>query len=173
MARSKSEFKIRKGKLANLIGLTESEFEELLPFFEISFNNYFEEHTFTGEVRTRAAGKRSDGVFKRPEDALYFLLFYLKTYSTEEVLASTFSMYQPQVNLWKRLLQNIFEICLKEMKVSPSRDAQALNKLLKEMNVKKVIIDATERQIQRPLDNEVQKEYYSGKKSAYGKKHNH
>jgi hypothetical protein len=32
------------------------------------------------------------------------------------------------------------------------------------MGLTEVIIDATERQIQRPKDNEVQKEYYSEKK---------
>ena len=82
-------------------------------------------------------------------------------------MASTFLMNQPQVNLWKRLLQNILETTLENMAVLPSRDNKKLNKLLKEMNLKEVIIDATERQIQRPLDNEVQKEYYSGKKSSH------
>ena len=53
------------------------------------------------------------------------------------------------------------------MNVLPSRDNKKLNKLLKAMNLKEVIIDATERQIQRPLDNDVQKEYYSGKKSPH------
>lgn len=64
-------------------------------------------------------------------------------------------------------LQNIFESCLDKMNVLPSRDSKKLNKLLKEMNLKEVIIDATERQIQRPTDNDVQKEYYSGKKSSH------
>jgi len=88
-------------------------------------------------------------------------------------MASTFLMNQPQVNLWKRLLQNILETCLNKMNVLPSRDTKKLNKLLKAMNLKEVIIDATERQIQRHTDNEVQKEYYSGKKSPYRKKHYH
>lgn len=173
MARSKSEFKIRKGKLINHISITESEFAELVPFFESSFDDYFNHYTFNGEVRERSVSKRNDSVFKTPEDALFFLLFYLKTYPTEEVMASTFLMNQPQVNLWKRLLQNILETCLGTMNVLPSRDTKKLNKLLKKMNLKEVIIDATERQIQRPADNEVQKEYYSGKKSPHSKKHYH
>ena len=118
-------------------------------------------------MRRRGVSKRNDSVFKKPEDALFFLLFYLKTYPIEEVMASTFLMNQPQVNLWKRLLQDILETSLDKMDVLPSRDNKKLNKLLKEMNLKEVIIDATERQIQRPLDNDVQKEYYSGKKSSH------
>ena len=167
MARSKSEFRIRKGKLINHISLTESEFEKVVPFFEKAFDDYFTHYTFNGEVRQRSVSKRNDSVFKNPEDALFFLLFYLKTYPIEEVMASTFLMNQPQVNLWKRLLQNILETCLDKMNVLPGRDNKKLNKLLKAMNLKEVIIDATERQIQRPLDNDVQKEYYSGKKSPH------
>jgi len=33
--------------------------------------------------------------------------------------------------------------------------------------VKKVILDGTERPVQRPQDNEKQKEYYSGKKKRH------
>ena len=51
------------------------------------------------------------------------------------------------------------------MKVLPSRDNKKLNILIKEMGLTEVIIDATEREIQRPKDYEVQKEYYSGKKN--------
>ncbi len=167
MARSKAEFRIRKGKLINHISITESEFAEVVPFFESCFDDYFKHFTFTGEVRQRGVSKRNDSVFKNPEDALFFLLFYLKTYPIEEVMASTFLMNQPQVNLWKRLLQNILETTLEKMDVLPSRNNKKLNKLLKEMNLKEVIIDATERQIQRPLDNDVQKEYYSGKKNSH------
>ena len=50
------------------------------------------------------------------------------------------------------------------MKILPSRENKKLNLLIKEMGLTAVIVDATERQIQRPKDNEVQKEYYSGKK---------
>lgn len=173
MARCKSEFKIRKGKLINHISITEAEFAEVVPFFESSYEDYFNHFTFHGEVRWRRVSQRNDGVFKKPEDALFFLLFYLKTYPIEEVMASTFLMNQPQVNLWKRLLQNILEDCLNKMGVLPSRDNKKLNQLLKEMNLKEVIIDATERSIQRPLDNDVQQEYYSGKKSSFRQKHYH
>ena len=34
-------------------------------------------------------------------------------------------------------------------------------------NVETLLIDATERAVQRPSDYEVQKDYYSGKKTAY------
>lgn len=164
MAKGKSDFKIGKSKLANYTSITESEFEYVLPFFETAFDDYFNHFTLFGKDRIRAVSKRNDSVFKKPEDALFFILFYLKSYPTEEVLAGIFDMHQPQVSIWKKLLQMILENCFLAMKVLPSRENKKLNMLIKEMGLTEIIIDATERQIQRPKDNEVQKEYYSGKK---------
>ena len=164
MAKSKSEFKIRKGKLSGYTSITECEFEYILPFFETSFNEFFKYNTLDGKVRKRLVSKRPDSVFKQLEDGLFFILFYLKSYPTEEILAGMFGMHQPQANIWKRILQDILEDSFVRMKVLPSRDNKKLNILIKEMGLTEVIIDATERQIQRPKDNDVQKVYYSGKK---------
>ena len=46
----------------------------------------------------------------------------------------------------------------------PARASKELNALLKKLEVTTIIVDATERIMNRPKDNEVQKEYYSGKK---------
>ncbi len=164
MAKGKADFKIGKGKLINHTSITDSEFAYLLPFFEKAFDTYFKHKTLAGMARIREACKRNDSVFGKAEDGLFFILFYLKSYPTEEVLATMFEMHQPQVNVWKNLLQNILEESFLNMKVLPGRDNKKLNQLIKEMGLTEVIIDATERQIQRPKDNEVQKEYYSGKK---------
>lgn len=164
MAKKKSEFKIGKGKLTNYTSITESEFDYVLPFFDKALTTHFMHFTLSGKARIRSVSKRNDSVFTNTEDALFFILFYLKSYPTEEVLAGTFDMHQPQVSVWKKLLQDILENSFVEMKVLPSRDNKKLNQLIKEMGLTEVIIDATERQIQRPKDNEVQKEYYSGKK---------
>lgn len=164
MAKEKSDFKIGKSKLTNYTSITESEFEYVLPFFEKSFDDYFKHFTLFGKDRIRGVSTRNDSVFKRPEDGLFFILFYLKSYPTEEVLAGIFDMHQPQVSVWKKVLQLILENSFLEMKVLPSRENKKLNLLIKEMGLTEIIIDATERQIQRPKDNDVQKEYYSGKK---------
>ena len=166
MAKQKWEFKIPEGKLITQISITESEFAIVVPFFEKVFDNYFKHNTLSGKPRVRMSCKREDSVFKAAEDALFFILFYLKSYPIESVMASIFAMHQPQVNIWKQLLQKLLEESFLEMKVLPSRDNKKLNLLIKQMGLTEVIIDATERQIQRPKDNEVQKEYYSGKKNA-------
>lgn len=164
MAKSKSSFKVQKGKLINHVSITDSEFALLLPFFEEAYSSYFKYHTFAGKPRRRLVSGRKDTVFGLPADALFFILFYLKSYPTEDVMATMFEMSQPQVNVWKQLLQRILEDSFLAMRVLPGREHRKLNLLIKEMGLAEVIIDATERQIQRPKDNEVQKEYYSGKK---------
>lgn len=152
--------------MANIVGLTRKKFKQLLPFFAKEYNGYFETHTFNGKRRKRKVSTRYDKVFKLPEDALFFILFYLKSYPTEEALAMTFDMYQTQVSIWKNLLLNILEKTFSTLGVLPSRKNGDLNKLIKEMNLKKIVIDATERPIQRPQDNEKQKDFYSGKKNS-------
>lgn len=164
MAKNITDFKIRKGKLINHTSITDTEFELILPFFEQAYTTYFKYNTFAGKPRSRVVSGRLDKVFSTPKDALFFILFYMKSYPTEEVLATMFEMSQPQVNSWKHLLQGILETCFLLMNVLPSREYRKLNLLIKEMGMTEVIIDATERQIQRPKDNDVQKEYYSGKK---------
>lgn len=164
MAKNKSDFKIKKGKLGNHISITAPEFDLVLPFFETAFDTYFKHHTLAGKVRIRTACRRNDSVFKQAEDGLFFILFYLKSYPIEDVLATIFDMHQSQVSVWKKLLLQILEDSFVTMKVLPSRDNKKLNALIKEMGLTEIIIDATERQIQRPKDNDVQKEYYSGKK---------
>ena len=79
-------------------------------------------------------------------------------------MALTFSMTQPQVNQWKQVLQQLLKESFEKMEVMPARNTKDLNKLLQKLKVKTIIIDATERSMNRPKDNEVQKEFYSGKK---------
>jgi hypothetical protein len=79
-------------------------------------------------------------------------------------MALTFSMTQPQVNQWKQVLQQILKESFEKMEVLPARTTKDLNKLFQKLEVKSVIIDATERAMNRPKDNDVQKEFYSGKK---------
>jgi len=52
---------------------------------------------------------------------------------------------------------------LGQLDLLPERDAGKVKKRLKKE--KQLVIDGTERPIQRPKDKDVQKEYYSGKKN--------
>jgi hypothetical protein len=160
MAKQKKDFKISPSKLQGVLSITTTEFEKLLPFFEASYDYYFKRFTLTGKVRERYHSSNSNNkVFLTAEDALFFILFYMKGYPTEEHMALTFSMTQPQVNQWKQVLQQVLKECFEKLEVLPARNTKDLNRLLQKLEVTTVIVDATERAINRPKDNEVQKDF--------------
>ena len=80
-------------------------------------------------------------------------------------------MNQPQANVWVHLLKRILQEALQISKSLPCRDFESLQKLLREGQ--DVFIDGSERPVPRPSDNDLQKEYYSGKKNAYCEKYSH
>jgi len=89
---------------------------------------------------------------------------YLKTFPLQELQAATFSMTQPQANFWIHLLSPVLRKTLKRLKELPGRNNQKLELLLKDCP--DVLLDGVERNIQRPLDSELQHDCYSGKKNA-------
>jgi len=76
-------------------------------------------------------------------------------------------MSQGQANDWIQRLGPILQGALKEQALLPERDPANLEQVLAEYDLLEFTIDGTERRKQRPKDNEVQKEYYSGKKKAH------
>jgi hypothetical protein len=102
---------------------------------------------------------------------LVFILYYLKNNCLQEAQAAMFGMNQPQANVWIHLMKRILEKTLKASKSLPCRDFESLQKYLQAGQ--DVLIDGSERPIPRPSDDEVQKEFYSGKKNAYCEKYSH
>ena len=100
---------------------------------------------------------------------LVFILYYLKNNCLQEVQAAMFGMSQPQANLWIHLLKRLLLKTLQASNCLPCRDFESLQNLLHQGQ--DVLLDGSERAIPRPSDDEVQKEYYSGKKNAYCEKH--
>ncbi len=103
---------------------------------------------------------------------LFFILFYIKTYPLQEILAYFFGMSQSQANEWVHKLSEVLEIALSKMGHIPERVGQDLATTLAESQERRFAIDGTERRRQRPKDNEEQKRYYSGKKKAHTVKNN-
>jgi len=76
MARSKSEFKIRKGKLINHTSITESEFAEIVPFFETCFDNILIITYLTGKsVNAHLASEMI--VFLKIQKMPYFFYYFI------------------------------------------------------------------------------------------------
>ena len=89
-------------------------------------------------------------------------LHYLKANSIQDHHAACYGMTQPQANVWLHLLLKLLHQTLASLHQIPSRNSLKIEELLK--GIDKVYIDATEREIQRPSDYELQQDYYSGKK---------
>ena len=154
-----------KNKPQVLISLTTlrwEEFEALSKFFEQSWQNHIQRYTLEGKPRNRKTGIRSDTVLRTAEDRLLFILYHLKGNSIQQLMGITFEMTQAQVSLRIKLLSKMLRDALERQGFLPKRKVEQLKKVLEKETT--VLLDATERQIQRPADYEVQKEYYSGKK---------
>jgi len=150
--------------LISLTTLRREEFEALSEFFEQSWQDYIRKYTLEGKPRNRSASIRSNTTLRTAEDRLLFILYHLKGNAIQQLMGITFEMTQAQVSLWIKLLSKLLRDSLEKQGYLPKRKAEQLKKALEKEST--VLLDATEREIQRPADNEVQKEYYSGKKSV-------
>ena len=160
------EIKCNSKKHIAMTSLNSSEFDELLVPFEDAWN----EHTGSHEKNQKSGGRPP--ILKTAEDRLFFILFYLKVYPLQEVIAHLFSMSQGQANTYIHYLSGVLKITLTKMGNMPARIPEEMLAKLANEGHQNIGIDGTERRIQRPTDPVKQKLYYSGKKKAHTIKNN-
>jgi hypothetical protein len=81
-------------------------------------------------------------------------------------------MDRSQAHYWVYRLQPLREAALKEKMTLPERKINSVKDFLARYpGVKRVMIDGTERPLQRPKDRQRQKLNYSGKKKRHTRKH--
>ena len=148
----------------SLTGFLPEEFDELATEFRIEWDQYSSHFTLEGKERQRIELPRKTNVLPGYKEKLLFILVYLKTFPLQELQAATFSMTQPQANFWIHRLSPIVQKTLKRLKQLPERNNLKLELLLKDCS--DVLLDGVERNIQRPVDYDQQKECYSGKKKS-------
>jgi hypothetical protein len=151
---SYDEVKDNQEVLIAMTGLTQEEFAKLLPVFEEAYKD---------SLKDKSSQGRKSNLLKI-EDKLFFILFYVKTYPLQEVIAFLFGMSQSQANEWIHRLSSVLKVALDKGGYMPERVGSHLKETLEGMNDTKLVIDGTERRRQRPKDGEAQKAYYSGKK---------
>ena len=145
-------------------GLNPDEFEALALFFAQAWRHYIGAYTLDGKPRARQSRGRKNETFATTEDRLLFVLYYLKTNPLQEVLGAAFGLRQPHASTWLKVLLPILEHALDKADALPERASERLARAVADKQ--KVLIDGTERPIQRSIDDETQKEHYSGKKNA-------
>src|SRR6266404_2816358 len=117
----------RPTEFLDLTSLTLDEFQQLVPPFETAFQAHMAAWRLDGKPRTA----RQFSVYKNcplptPEDRLFFLLTYLKTYSLQVVQGRLFGMGQSKANQWIHVLLPVLLPALRTRGDAPTRSLAAL-----------------------------------------------
>jgi hypothetical protein len=152
--------------LRAMTSLDRSEFEQLCSVFDEVWNEHTQQHE-----KDPAKGGRKP-ILKTMQDRLFFILFYLKVYPLQEVLAHLFDMSQGQANFCIYELSQVLRKTLEKTGDLPARIPEEMLMKLADEEDQDFGIDGTERRIERPKDAIYQKRYYSGKKKAHTLKNN-
>src|SRR5437870_951456 len=107
--------------------VTLDEFQQLVPPFEAAFQAHLAAWRLDGKPRTA----RRFTVYKNcplptPEDRLFFILTYLKTYALQVVQGRLFGMGQSKANQWIHVLLPVLLAALRALGDVPARSLTAL-----------------------------------------------
>lgn len=150
----------------SLTGYTRQEFDELLPYFNECFYERMKTHCIDGKLRSnRPYVDYRNSPLPTIEEKLFFILIYLKTNNLQSVQGALFNISQPKANLWIHCLHTVLNQALEHLNVLPARYIEDVD--FEDATGVLCFQDGTERPIPRPTNNEMQRAYYSGKKTAY------
>ncbi len=149
-------------------GLTQEEFEILLPNFLAAYEKLYPKNfTFAGEPRQRRSGAGVKGCLAKFADRWLFILVYQKTNPLQTRHGLQFSLSQSPTNFWIHRLLPVLQETLSAIGMKPERDASLVaSKVETTEGGAQLAIDGTERRLQRPIEPIKQREKYSGKKKA-------
>ena len=152
--------------LRALTGLNRRAFDTLVT----DFSSLYEQSLQT-QPRQRAVGGGRKARLLNAQEKLFFILFYFKCYPTFDLAGLLFDLHRSQAHEWMHRLQPILEQTLGEKMVLPECKLDSIEAFLQRFpDVKRVMIDGTERPITRPQDPEAQQSNYSGKKKRHTRK---
>jgi hypothetical protein len=122
-----ADLQSRPTEFLDFTSLTLDEFQQLVPPFEAAFQTHMAAWRLDGKPRTA----RQFSVYKNcplptPEDRLFFVLTYLKTYSLQVVQGRLFGMGQSKANQWIHVLLPALLAALRTLGDAPTRSLAAL-----------------------------------------------
>jgi hypothetical protein len=163
--------KDRPTLLLAMTSLYQPEFESLLATFQPVWDAYVQQtyHQRPNRERRFGGGQQATTLVAI-EDKLLFIVYYLKAYPLQEILAFEFGMTQGTANEWIQILTPILQETLDRGGFLPERDPAQVVTALDRRRDHQYGIDGTERRCQRPSDPEAQRGCYSGKKRAHTRK---
>jgi len=117
----------RPTEFLDLTSLTPDEFQRLVVPFETAFQAHMAAWRLDGKPRTaRQFAVDKHCPLPTPEDRLFFLLTYLKTYSLQVVQGRLFGMGQSKANQWIHVLLPVLLAALRTLGDAPARSVAAL-----------------------------------------------
>lgn len=127
---------------------------------------------FSQKPRLRALGGGRKARLLQASYKLFFILFYFKCYPTFDMAGVLFDLHRSRAHRWMLRLQPLLESALGQKMALPERKLQSIEEFITRFpSATEVMIDGTERPIQRPKDHQKQKNHYSGKKKCHTRKH--
>jgi len=122
-----ADMQSRPTEFLDFTSLTLDEFQQLVPPFEAAFQAHMATWRLDGKPRTA----RQFAVYKNcplptPDDRLFFLLTYLKTYALQVVQGRLFGMGQSKANQWIHVLLPALLVALRTLGDAPARSLTAL-----------------------------------------------
>lgn len=150
-----------------VIGISHHQFELLLPRFVKSLRQAEYVRAWSQD-RDRQPGGGRKASLATDRQKLFFVLFYYKVYPTLRFAQTVFCFDKRNIQLWIRFLEGVLFGALGYQLHLPQVRIRHLNHWLTICPVlKEFLVDATERPVQRPKDNQQQERYYSGKKKRH------
>ena len=152
-----------------LTGLSMKQFDELLNEFssclEVIKNERYRQNR---KARVRKPGGGRKGVLTTPKHKLFFLLCFLKSYPTFDMIGFVFDRSSSKAAENVKKLIPVLKMALKNLHVLPKRhfkDVAEFEQLIED--IEHIIIDATERPHFRHHKPPTQRRHYSGKKRSH------
>jgi len=148
-------------KWRSALGLDKERFNSLLKLFSDSYEELFEESIETKQSYNPSNNSKITSY----EDLLFFTLFSLKSGLTYDLLGLVTGIDGSNAKRNQELGIKILKNGLDKMGVLPKREFENVEEFKSYFSKEnELIIDGIEQRMQRPSDNETQKEHYSGKK---------
>ena len=117
----------RPVEFLDFTSVTLDELQQLVPPCEAAFHAHLAAWRLAGTPRTaRRCTVSQHGPIPTPEDRLFFILTYLKTYALQVVQGRLFGMGQSKANQWIHVLLPALLAALRALGDAPARSLTAL-----------------------------------------------
>lgn len=163
------ELKGKPKEFLTATGLTDEEFQTLLPTFENCYQlSSKPKLKALKKKKQRASGGGRKAKLAEIGDKLLFVLIYQKTFQLQTMHGLQFGLSQPQTNYWIHRLLPVLQKTLRDLGMKPERNGQLVSQTIEaHEGGANLSLDATERELQRPVKIAKQREKYSGKKKTH------